>query len=357
MIYTKVYVSGQQIDTLNTSYSNSSSDNNQAGNFTFNINNYAGENKDKCQIGQEVEIYNSEDIIRTNGSPSYYWRFNEGTGSQINELINNVTTNISRYNAQMWSNGLFNSGLFLESGIIGSPFCYMSGLQYSPDNCAFSFWCKNPKVNVNSYLIRGIANLRTYIYGEAGSIRFTKGNPSVNITTATALISGNWNHVVMQWGKESTGSRYGDVWINNRHITTSISGHGPYFADATSGTYVVLFGFDSTGRDGASGYLDEFRIYNKLLTPQEISEIYNNRSGTETITNENQKVFTGLVEDIKFKGKAVKETIEVSGRDYSARLMDRTVEPEVYTGLSAGSIVIDIINKYTEGISTSGVVL
>ena len=69
------------------------------------------------------------------------------------------------------------------------------------------------------------------------------------------------------------------------------------------------------------------------------------------------KIFTGIVEDISFNGEGVSESINVGGRDFTARLMDRTVEPEVYTNLQAGSIVKDIVNKYVNNISTSGVTI
>lgn len=67
------------------------------------------------------------------------------------------------------------------------------------------------------------------------------------------------------------------------------------------------------------------------------------------------KIFTGIIEDISFKGKETNEKITLTGRDYTARLQDRTVEPEVYTNLPAGSIVKDIINKYTDDITTTNV--
>jgi prophage tail gpP-like protein len=65
--------------------------------------------------------------------------------------------------------------------------------------------------------------------------------------------------------------------------------------------------------------------------------------------------FTGILEDVQFRGSNQDEKIELSGRDYTARLMDRTVEPEVYTNLLAGSIVKDIIAKYTNNITTTNV--
>ena len=67
------------------------------------------------------------------------------------------------------------------------------------------------------------------------------------------------------------------------------------------------------------------------------------------------QVFLGILEDIDLRGKEESEQLRLSGRDYSARLMDRTVEPEVYNDLSAGSIVKDIIAKYTDDITTTNV--
>lgn len=67
------------------------------------------------------------------------------------------------------------------------------------------------------------------------------------------------------------------------------------------------------------------------------------------------KIFTGLLEDISFQGEPSREKIRFSGRDYTAYLMDRTVEPEVYTNLLAGSIVKDIVTKYAPAINIGSI--
>ena len=68
------------------------------------------------------------------------------------------------------------------------------------------------------------------------------------------------------------------------------------------------------------------------------------------------KIFTGIIEDIEYHGDdATVGTINVGGRDYSARMVDSTVQPEVYNNLQAGSIVKDIINKYTNDLTTTNV--
>lgn len=67
-------------------------------------------------------------------------------------------------------------------------------------------------------------------------------------------------------------------------------------------------------------------------------------------------IFTGILENVDYpNSRANKEKIKLSGRDYSARLMDRNILPTVYTNLLTGSIVKDIINQYTDDISTNNV--
>ena len=67
------------------------------------------------------------------------------------------------------------------------------------------------------------------------------------------------------------------------------------------------------------------------------------------------QIFLGILENIDLSGKEESERMILSGRDYTARLIDRTVEPEVYNNLPAGSIVNDIITKYTDDITTANV--
>jgi prophage tail gpP-like protein len=67
------------------------------------------------------------------------------------------------------------------------------------------------------------------------------------------------------------------------------------------------------------------------------------------------KIFSGILESIKPQGKGNQETLILAGKDYTTRLIDRTVEPEVYNNLPAGSIVKDIIKKYTDDITVTNV--
>jgi len=66
-------------------------------------------------------------------------------------------------------------------------------------------------------------------------------------------------------------------------------------------------------------------------------------------------IFNGILENIEFSGREQKENLILSGRDYTARLQDTVVEPESYNNLLAGSIVKDIISKYTDDITVNNV--
>jgi len=66
-------------------------------------------------------------------------------------------------------------------------------------------------------------------------------------------------------------------------------------------------------------------------------------------------VFSGVLENVSFESRESNDTMILSGRDYTARLMDRTVEPEVYNNQEVSAIVLDIISKYTSDITTTHV--
>jgi len=65
------------------------------------------------------------------------------------------------------------------------------------------------------------------------------------------------------------------------------------------------------------------------------------------------KLFTGIIEDVNFTGKAEKEKVTISGRDFTARLQDATVEPVVYNDTEVSVIVKDIISNNVSDITTT----
>lgn len=172
---------------------------------------------------------------------------------------------------------------------------------------------------------------------------YTYGPGSVNGTFigSVGVSSDTWNHYV--------GTLAGSLakFYHNGTLVGSLT-------PITRSTLVDTMHF-GTGSvySGIDGYywLDEIGLFNRAITDDEVLNLYNNGSGIAYGKN----IFNGLVEDIKYTGVEKKEEIQLNGRDWTLALQDRTVEPEVYTNITAGSIVRDIILKYTDEITTNGV--
>lgn len=66
-------------------------------------------------------------------------------------------------------------------------------------------------------------------------------------------------------------------------------------------------------------------------------------------------LFTGLVEKIRFIGKETEQNMNISGRDFSARLMDVTVEPIVYDDSEVSTIVKNLIDLECQDVTYTNV--
>jgi len=66
-------------------------------------------------------------------------------------------------------------------------------------------------------------------------------------------------------------------------------------------------------------------------------------------------LFTGILESINFEGEENTQQVILEGRDYSARLLDSTVEPVVYTNQEVSDIVADIVTDNVIDITTTNV--
>ena len=237
------------------------------------------------------------------------------------------------------------------------------------------------------------------------------GGAVPNSGTSTTDIRGGWHHVVGV--NDGTNLK---IYIDGTEESTDTTGGGIVTNDTN-----VEFGRNVGGSEYFDGKLDEIGIWDRALSDNEISDLYNSGDGlpyatsisyiktkliigdtiytdadrirvTSSIGVNNAsssfkidfpnfdgehktdfnigdevivyadkyetpitRIITGIIEDIKFKGKEIKETIMLRGRDYTARLQDVTVEPEVYNNQEVSVIVKDIITKYVDNITVTNV--
>ncbi|MEI6327393.1 MAG: LamG-like jellyroll fold domain-containing protein, partial [Candidatus Roizmanbacteria bacterium] len=201
--------------------------------------------------------------------------------------------------------------------IAGNNYEHINGNQGT-----ISFWFK-PSWNGNdgirhSFYSTGDGITRIWVWksdtvsGNGMSMYVSDGN---NISwakdTSTTITSGNWYHVVGRWSNNKVdGTNYSDIRINNGSpvvSSTIYNGFQPW-ARSAIGTY-------SDGvTNSAQALIDDFAIFDRVLSTTEIAAIYGN--GTSTMTE------AGYVADSSLKFYA---NMDGSG----------TLQPVTYNGGAA----------------------
>lgn len=155
-----------------------------------------------------------------------------------------------------------------------------------------------------------------------------------------------------------TNSYFNDYSLNISGTGVASTGSsiiGSLIADIAGSKWLNDYAINYTG---SILYAGSFLLGSQALGSSFVNQYDNSWVGSTILIGSyisSGNIFTGIIEDIRYTGEGIKDKMELSGRDYSARLMDRTVEPEVYTNLTAGSIVKDILNKYVDGITANNV--
>lgn len=345
--YTRTTIGGSEVtDSPNINVCASMSEVSATSTFSADLNNYGGYNTGKYHVNDEVIVYASNDIIRTIGSPVIQFNFNQ-SGTVVFDSLN-FYSGLTYSGASYSSNGKLGSCLSLIGST--SSVC-ASGINISPQEFTIVCWINKPNrsVHPNNMPFNVKSNTGSSLRcfeGTAGSYEFDCYPGEIGNLQVGGISNSFWNHLAFTYSGNILRG-----YVNNIEKANTTCNFLP-MGSLTS----ITFGKYAAGTQYFySGLIDDFRIYDRALTASEISQIYNQGSGTETITNQNQIIFKGILEDKKHKGEGVTESITLNGRDYTARLMDRTIEPEVYNQLPTGSIVKDLISKYSDDITYSGV--
>jgi hypothetical protein len=325
------------------------SDNLSASSFEATVDNFVGKNKDYFTLNDEVTVYADNRMIQPSGNPTYQWTFNSSGTFIYDTISNRIGSCIS--GVQFTSAGKIGSAITL-----GSPaYIAISGIgSYGPGYpVSFTAWAKSPSGGVAgaTMVIIGTRNAGNDLWklGQGlGSFQFAYDSVGAGGSVMRGnVLDTNWHHYAGVYNGSNIYGYFDGVLIgsSNQVLTAGVAP-----ADAQIGKR------SDANNEYWYGQIDDLRIYEgRALTANEVAAIANKGSGTELYNNGSQLLFRGILEDISYVGQPLDEKIHLSGRDYIARLQDRTVEPEVYTNWEVGSIVQDIISKYTQNISWSGI--
>jgi len=90
------------------------------------------------------------------------------------------------------------------------------------------------------------------------------------LTLANAFESGEWTHVAFTYNKDAGGTDEIKIYVNGaQNITGDYS-----VAIGTDSQDVRIASFKSSGNE-FTGQIDDVRIYNRTLSAEEITKLYN----------------------------------------------------------------------------------
>jgi hypothetical protein len=139
-----------------------------------------------------------------------------------------------------------------------------------------SFWFNDGITYAGDDTTKVIAEVDNATYGGAFQLGGAAGGLSgetftyygqKGYTYITDTIYSGWNHIVVQFETD----RY-VIYLNGQSVTT---GYYNYTYNATRATLDLTLGYRAYFSQYYSGKLSNIRVYNRALTPQEITDIYN----------------------------------------------------------------------------------
>lgn len=244
------------------------------------------------RIGNQIVVLNSSiaaDPSEYTENPVWsgltsYWRFDETSGTNVVDSKGSYDGTLSTTNI-INSNGKNNYCSYFGTNIsdninIGTTYSFER-----TDNFSFSMWLNS---NNNSTTVQGIiANFKstTYIGYEllylAQKFRFELAGSSgsrIRIgTTNTVMTDTNWHHVVLTYNGSSKASGV-TMYMDGTKIT-AMTTYVDTLNSTTVSTVNTLIGKRQDGDTPFKNKIDEFAIYNRVLSQPEVTTLYNSGTG------------------------------------------------------------------------------
>jgi hypothetical protein len=228
--------------------------------------------------------------------------------TQVARLYNGATLSTDTY--KFGTSSLFLSNMTTTTNpdpTTGQGFTqYMSLIAPLPklgtNGISFSFWWKSAGAQGTSPTLFDFgqgANKNQIIFwiGTSPSVqtRGPTGTQTGHVFSETNFLDTNWHHIV--WNID----KYNNTWQLFYDNVSSGSLSNKVYPENVSRPYCFLGRNEFSGDGGANGYIDEFRIYSKVLTATDVDNLYNNIDTTSTSLTDNLIVYYSFNQDASRK--------------------------------------------------------
>ncbi len=195
--------------------------------------------------------------------------FDEGTGTTAYDSSGNNRTG-TLVNGIQWlsSNQCVKNGCISFDGLDD----YITNSEMT--GTTFSAWIKTNATGSTSKVIAV-----NFLPGRAITVRSDKINVALSngnngVMSNVTVTDNNWHHIAIIYTGEASQNYY-KIYINGEDTTDIVNG-----VDYRTSTQKLLGGriYNGVYELFYKGYLDELRIYNRTLTPDEIKILYNANS-------------------------------------------------------------------------------
>ena len=240
--------------------------------------------------------------------PQFYTPSHSTDTTQVARLYNGATLSTDTY--KFGTSSLFLSNTTTTTNpaaSAGQGFTqYMSPIAPLPklgtNGISFSFWWKSAGAQGSSPALFDFCesvndNRITFWIGNSPGveIRNSAGTVFSYNGTQTNNLDGEWHHIV--WNID----KYNNTWRLFYDNVASDTITGKAYPENVSRPYCFLGRTPVSGDGGANGYIDEFRIYSKVLTATDVSNLYKNIDTTSTSLTDNLIVYYSFNQDASRK--------------------------------------------------------
>jgi hypothetical protein len=223
----------------------------------------------------------NDGTVRIDGLVAHYKMNDNAANKVVTDSVSRIDGNSSRNTSLLsTSSSRVGTGAFLFNGTSDDINVPLAVLPSGSTSRTFAFWFKTTSTRRETLFEYGSYNAGNetwsdmeYGYPSAGDLGWYRFGDDFT-ASGTNIHDGAWHWIVFKF--DNTGSGTSNIWVDN--VKRSADKTGMINTPVPGNNYPAI-GFLRFNR--LTGTMDDFRIYSKALSTDEMTAIFNSTSGTE----------------------------------------------------------------------------